>query len=304
MTSARLTLGPVLFHWPVKRLLDFYGRVADEAQIDTVYLGEVVCSKRSPFFEAEIEKAAERLERGGKSVVLTSLAEVMLKRERDMIAAFCTDSSREIEVNDASTLWHVSGRPHRIGPFVNVYNEDSLAFLAGKGATHVCLPSEMPSRSVAVLAEHARRLGVSVELQVFGRVSLALSARCYHARAHQRTKDNCLFVCENDPDGMALETLEGRSFLAINGIQTLSYSYLNLLAEIPSAKAVGVTDFRLSAQTGDMVRTAEIFRAAIDGRIDVDEAMHDLAGIHSGTPFANGFWHGKAGHIYVPMTCQ
>lgn len=299
MASVRLTLGPVLFHWPVDKLRDFYARIADEAEIDTVYLGEVVCSKRSPFFEDEIEGVAERLERGGKKVVLTSLAEVMLKRERDTIAAFTVAGAREIEVNDASALYHMAGGPHRVGPFVNVYNEATLAFLVGKGATHVCLPAELPASSMAILAEHGQRLGVGVEVQGFGRVSLALSARCYHARAHHRTKDNCQFVCESDPDGMPLRTLEGQSFLAINGIQTLSYSYLNLLAEIPAMKAMGITDVRLSPHSGDMVRTATIYRDVLEGRTEPVHAVDDLASVHPDVTFANGFWHGSAGHTYV-----
>ena len=53
MSKARprmnLTLGPVLFNWPVGRWVDFYARVADEAPVDRVCLGEVVCSKRQPF---------------------------------------------------------------------------------------------------------------------------------------------------------------------------------------------------------------------------------------------------------------
>ena len=49
--TAKLTLGPIPFHWEADRKLDFYARIADEAPVDTVYLGEVVCSKRSPFYD-------------------------------------------------------------------------------------------------------------------------------------------------------------------------------------------------------------------------------------------------------------
>ena len=37
-----LTLGPLLFNWKLERRRDFYFRVADEAPVDCVYLGEVV----------------------------------------------------------------------------------------------------------------------------------------------------------------------------------------------------------------------------------------------------------------------
>src|SRR5690606_30757995 len=104
------------------------------------------------------------------------------------------------------------GRPHRIGALLNVYNEETMAWLAGQGATHFSLLNELPRSVIAVLAAKGRELGTGVEVQVFGRASLALSARCYHARAHDRTKDNCQFVCEEDPDGMPLATMDGQPF--------------------------------------------------------------------------------------------
>ncbi|MFQ5636255.1 MAG: U32 family peptidase, partial [Gammaproteobacteria bacterium] len=223
-----LTLGPILFHWPAETKRDFYARIADEAPVDTVYLGEVICSKRAPFFDPYIEEAAERLERGGKNVVFSSLAEVMLTRERRTVEDLAEVSDREIEVNNGAALWYLTGRPHRIGQYFNVYNEETMRHLANHGATHFCLPSELPGDTVAKLAEAAASLGTPVEVQVFGRAALALSARCYHARAHGRHKDNCQFICESDPDGMPLNTLDGESFLAINGIQTLSHTYVNL----------------------------------------------------------------------------
>ncbi|HUI94161.1 MAG TPA: U32 family peptidase, partial [Xanthobacteraceae bacterium] len=36
-----LTLGPVLFNWPADRWRDFYVRIADEAPVDRVCVGEV-----------------------------------------------------------------------------------------------------------------------------------------------------------------------------------------------------------------------------------------------------------------------
>ena len=56
-----LTLGPLLFNWKPERRRDFYARVADEAPVDCVYLGEVVCSKREPFFVDDLPTIAERL---------------------------------------------------------------------------------------------------------------------------------------------------------------------------------------------------------------------------------------------------
>ncbi len=90
---------------------------------------------------------------------------------------------------------------------------------------------------------------MGVEVQVFGRAPLAVSARCYHARAHGRTKDNCQFVCEEDPDGMPLATRDGQAILRVNGIQTQSESYIELLAELPDLAADG-RHARTAAATG------------------------------------------------------
>lgn len=296
MVTTQLTLGPILFHSPAERKLDFYSRIADEAPVGTVYLGEVVCSERMPFFEEHYAAVAERLERGGKKVVMTSLCEVMLKRERRMTEEITSIQNHEIEVNDASALCHLSGRPYRVGPFMNVYNEATLGYLAQRSATHFCLPSELPGSAVKVLAQRAQELGVGLEVQVFGRVSLAVSARCYHARAHGRIKDNCQFVCEQDPDGMTLRTLTGQKFLSINGVQTLSYSYVNLLAEARDIAALGVSHLRLMPHTQDMVATAEIFSDVLDGRVDLGEGQERLQKLCAPVPFANGFWHGRPGH--------
>ncbi|MDQ7081209.1 MAG: U32 family peptidase [Paracoccaceae bacterium] len=290
-----LTIGPILFHWPAEKKLEFYARIAEEAPVDTVYLGEVVCSKRSPFFEQYYEDVAERLTKAGKTVVFSSLAEIMLKRERNMMAGFCEIDSHEIEINDASALWHLDGHKFRVGPLMNAYNEETLRYLAGQGATHFAMPTELPGSSVAIMARAAQDVGASCEVQVFGRAQLALSARCYHARAHGRIKDNCQFVCELDPDGMPLRTLDGNDFLAINGIQTLSHKYINLMAELPQLREIGITHFRLVPQDVDMVAVAEIWRAALDGVIDPEEGQQRLDALNLPAAFANGFWHGQAG---------
>ena len=46
MNEARteLTLGPNLFNWAPEQWRDFYFRIADEAPVETVYLGETICS--------------------------------------------------------------------------------------------------------------------------------------------------------------------------------------------------------------------------------------------------------------------
>ncbi|WP_244858137.1 ubiquinone anaerobic biosynthesis protein UbiV [Sphingopyxis granuli] len=300
MSTAKLTLGPILFHWDADRKRDFYARIADEAPIDTVYLGEVVCSKRSPFFDRHYPEVIERLERAGKQVVLSTLAEVVLPRERRAITELCAQTDYPVEVNNAAGLSAASGRPHRIGPMMNVYNERSMAYLARAGATHFTLPAELPRGAAEGLARTAADLGAATEVQVFGRASLAVSARCYHARAHRRTKDDCQFVCGEDPDGMPLRTLDGQDMLAINGIQTLSHSYVNLIAELDEMRAMGIDHYRLMPHSVDMVAVATIFADRAAGRTDAAQAAERIEALDIGAPFSNGFWHGIAGHRYWP----
>ncbi|MCZ7674794.1 MAG: U32 family peptidase [Roseovarius sp.] len=291
-----LTLGPVAYHWSAAKKLDFYARIADEAPVSTVYLGEVICSKRAPFFEREMPEAIARLQRGGKRVVVSSLAEVMLNRERRATADLAEIKDFEIEINNAAGLYARGKRPHRVGPFLNAYNEATIAWMADQGATHVCLPTEMPAAAVAKAAAAAHGLGLGTEVQVFGRAPLAVSARCYHARAHNRTKDNCQFVCEDDPDGMPLETRDGTAILRVNGIQTQSESYIELLGELDELRGMGVTHARLLPQDVDMVAVARAFDGVLAGRTAPAEARVQLDAACPGVGFSNGFFYGEAGY--------
>ena len=299
-----ITLGPVLFNWQPEKWRDFYYRIADEAPVATVYLGEAICSKRAPLFEPHFDAVIERLSAAGKTVVVSTLAEVVQKADRKLVESVSAADELLVEANDASALFHLQGRAHHIGPFMNVYNERTVGVLARNGARNVCLPAEMPAAAIGALCEGTKDLDVTVEVQVFGRMSLALSARCYHARAHGRTKDSCRYVCEEDPDGMELRTLDGRPFLAVNGIQTLSYECLNLVNELANLGAMGVSRFRLSPHTCDMVEVASVFRAVLDRRIAADEAAARLDAVKLPVPFANGFYHGQPGHGWTRPTAH
>lgn len=298
-SACELTLGPVLFNWAPETWRDFYFRIADEAPVTKVYLGEIICSKRAPLFEPQLEAVVARLTAAGKTVAFSTLTEVMSKVDRRLVDSVTPIDSFAVEANDASALATLRGRPHAIGPYMNVYNERTLTVLARGGARNICLPTELPASAIRSLCAEAACLAVSIEVQVFGRMPLALSARCYHARAHGRTKDSCQFVCENDPDGMELRTLEDQPFLAVNGIQTLSYEYLNLIGELRELVDMGVSRFRLSPHSGDMVQVASLFRTVLDGRLSATEASSRIEALKSFGPFCNGFYHGKPGFAWI-----
>jgi len=293
-SSTKLTIGPILYNWSPEKKRDFYFRIADEAPVDVVYVGEVTCSKRSPFFDPFIPEICERLTAAGKEVVLSTLALVMSKREQIELQQLTTSElPYEIEANDLSAVSLLQGKPHIVGPFVNIYNEGTLRYLYNKGATRVVLPNELPSTSISELGVAAN--GAELEAQVFGRLPLALSARCYHARYQNLSKDGCLYVCEKDPDGMTVETLDGDPFLAINGTQTMSYTIHNLLGDLAALKNQGITHFRLWPQDVDMVTVADHFRKILDGGTDIERSFEALKDTASFAPHSNGFYHAQAG---------
>jgi collagenase-like PrtC family protease len=302
--AAKLTLGPLLYNWPAERRRDFYFRVADEAPVDAVHVGEVVCAKRVPLVADVTADVVERLLRAGKAVIHSTAALVQDARDEDGIAALAADPALEIEANDMAGVALMAGRPHVIGPLVNVYNEDTLAFLAGRGAVRFVLPAEHDAATIAVLAAAAAALGAETEVQAFGRLPLAISARCYHARAHGLHKDGCQYVCGEDPDGMAVETLDGQPFLAVNGTQTQSWAVANLCHEMAAMCAAGVGRFRLWPQAVDMVAVAQLFRDMLDGRLDAGEADGALARLVPFAPFANGFYHGREGVAWDAASSQ
>ena len=290
--TAKLTLGPVLFNWAPEKWRDFYFRIADEAPVDSVCVGEVVCAKRAAFFDPVLSDVIERLEAGGKEIIHSTLALIMNDDEMKRVRAIAAQPGFFVEANDISAVALLDGRPHAIGPFVNVYNEATLAYLARLGATRVSLPAELPAGSLAVLA---KTTPVELEVQVFGRLPLALSARCYHARSRNLHKDGCQYVCSEDPDGMDVETLDGEFLFVVNGTQTLSYTYCNLVGELEALRAAGIGRFRLSPQDTDMVAAAQIFREVLDGREEPLAGFHRLGGLVDGIPFSNGFYYGREG---------
>jgi collagenase-like PrtC family protease len=292
---SKLTLGPLLFHWKPEQRRDLYFRIADEAPIDCVYLGEVVCSKREPIYYDDLPEIIERLSAGGKQVVLSTLALITSERELNAIGERC-DGKLMIEANDVASISLLKGIPHVTGPFINVFNEATLDYLVGQGATRVNLPVELSGTAIATLAVHSP---VETEVLAFGRQPLSISMRCYHSRAYGLHKDSCQFVCETDPDGLAASQLDGNPLLRVNGTQTMSHGYAVLLDELAAMQAAGVTHFRLSPQMVDMVRVAELYREVLDGDLDPDAAKALLHNIAGPAPFVNGFVRGREGMAWA-----
>jgi collagenase-like PrtC family protease len=270
--------------------------MADESSVDRVVIGETVCSKRLHFHEPHLAEVIERLIAAGKEVVLSSLALVTLGREVKATAQLLAQDEFTVELSDLSGLGLAKG-PHTVGPLVNVYNAAAARVLIARGAESICLPPELPLSSIKAICTALPNF--DIEVFGFGRLPLAISARCAHARAKGRTKDNCQFVCGEEPDGLPLRTLDRQSFLTINGVQTLSHTCHVILDDIGQLLECGIGGIRLSPQDCDMVAVARIYRQVLESQIDPVTGLIELRSAYPSAELSNGFLHGVEGAKWV-----
>ncbi len=291
--AVALSLGPVQYYWSRDDLIAFYDRVA-ELPLDIVYLGETVCAKRRSLRLDDWLAIGDRLQAAGKQVVLSSLALIEAESELKTLRRLCANGRFLVEANDMAAVNLLAGEGEFVaGPFVNIYNTHTLAALARLGLRRWVMPVELSRTTLAQM--HAQRPdGVETEVFAYGRLPLALSARCFTARAHKLPKDDCQYRCLDYPDGMLLATQDDAGFLTLNGIQTQSAQTYCLLAELDDMRDLGVEVLRISPQsrhTLDIVQTfADVLR---DGR-DSDEAADELMRWMPTGP-CDGYWKGRPG---------
>ena len=289
----KLTLGPLLYYWPRQATLDFYATVA-EAPVDGVYLGETVCSRRHELRLADWLEVAAVLVDAGKEVVLSSQVLVESGSDLKTVQRLAAQERFTVEANDMGAVRLLgTGRGWVAGPTLNVFNHATLGLLLSRGARRWVLPPEMSRRQLGAVLT---RLDVrpEVEIQAYGRLPLAISARCFTARHFNLQKDSCAFRCIEFPDGLPLATREGQAFLHINGVQTQSARVYNLLVDLPALAEAGVTHLRVSPQGSHTREVLDLFRQTLDGRLTPAEAY---AASQALMPEAacNGFWHGRPG---------
>jgi collagenase-like PrtC family protease len=174
---------------------------------------------------------------------------------------------------------------------VNLYNARAVEALARLGLRRFVLPVEL-SRDTCAALHAACPPEVEIEVFAFGRLPLALSARCFTARAHNLPKDDCELRCLDYPDGLVARTQEDQPFLTLNGIQTQSAQTHSLLGEVGDVVAAGASVLRLSPQSRHMERVIAAFDAARRGERRPSAA--DLAGV-APLGFCDGYWRGEAG---------
>jgi collagenase-like PrtC family protease len=295
----KISLGPLLYYWSREDTLAFYEAVAGWP-VDTVYLGETVCSRRHLLRLADWLELADKLTAAGKETVLST--QTLIESESDLKALrkLVADGRFLIEANEwgAVRLLAEAGRPFVAGPTLNVYNPDTLAMLAEMGAQRWIPPVEMPREMLAAMTVPE---GMATEVFAYGRLPLAFSARCFTARHYNLQKDDCQFRCLEHPDGLSLHSREGEAFLTLNGIQTQSAKVMSLAHRIDELRASGADILRLSPQSQHMARVAEVFRALLDGDIAAPEAARKLDRVMPGQP-CDGYWLGEAGMAYQGLS--
>ncbi|MBZ0125975.1 MAG: U32 family peptidase [Rhodocyclaceae bacterium] len=290
----KLALGPLLYYWPRQRVFDFYEAIAS-APVDIVYLGETVCARRHELRVQDWADIARKLAAAGKQTLLGT--QTLIESESDLktLRKVIDETGFPTEANDmgAVRLLSTAKRPFVAGPFLNVFNSATLGLMAKLGATRWVMPVEMSADALREL-QAARPAGLETEVFAYGRLPLAFSARCFTARHFNLQKDDCQFKCLEFPDGLLIKTREGEEFLTLNGIQTQSSKVYNLIGEVDELRGLGVDILRISPQSQHTTELLEIFRARVDGALDVPAARSRMAALEVAAP-CNGFWYGKPG---------
>lgn len=291
----KIALGPHPYYWPRQTMLDFYADIADSS-VDTVYLGESVCSRRHELRLDDWLDIAGVLRDAGKEVVISSL--VLIESESDLktLRKIVRRTDVRIEANDMAAVQALTAGSRLdwvAGPTLNIFNPETLTLLQELGATRWVVPPELCADSMRELLA-ACTLRPQVEVMAYGRLPLAYSARCFTARHFNLQKDSCEFRCLQFAEGMPLKTREGEAFLNLNGVQTQSARVYNLLADLPQLRASGVDLLRVLPQAKHTVAMLDLFRRAVDGDLSPADAFATAQPLMPEAA-CNGFWHGRAG---------
>jgi collagenase-like PrtC family protease len=296
MTSAPFVLGvgPLLTHWPRRALLDFYARVAD-SPVRSVTLGEVVCSRRREMKTDDWFSLARDLAAAGKEAVFATQALIESEAELRTMHRLADQDEFLVEANDAAALARLAGRPFVIGPHINVYSAAALDELAQIGAVRWVPPLELPLEAMALVNPPGRTPPIDTEVFAFGRMPLAISARCFTARHYGVNRDECGFRCIAHPDGLLLRTQEGSDFLALNGLQTLSARLMCALPERDAMAAANVRRLRLSPISTNFDAVIRAYDRVFNGGAQPQDELDALSALGLPGALADGYLRRDAG---------
>lgn len=289
----KLSLGPILWFWSKQTVFDFYAQAA-EWPVDTIYLGETVCSRRRELKPDDWFDLARDLKACGKEVVIST--QTLIESEADLrrLRRICDQNEFLVEANDQSAV-QVASRHHIpfiSGPYMNIYNVATLKVLAKQGLKGWNLPVELGKETLEQLINGLKQEGLELPAEVFawGFLPLAWSSRCFTARHYNLPKDNCEFRCLQHPDGMELRSRESQELFRLNGISTLSGSRYDLMRELPVIERMGVKTVRLSPEHRGMEEVVKRFDQVRRGEVPASDPLQLVE-----APPCNGYWYGKPG---------
>lgn len=290
----KISLGPIYYYWPKHKVYKFYEKIA-RSNVDIVYLGEVICSKRHELKLEDWFTIADQLTQAGKQVVLSTLTLLEADSELKRLDRITQTDEYLIEANDFAAIGLLSKqqKPFAIGPSVNMYNAQSLNILIGKGLKRWCFPVELSHETLTSIVKDTHG-HLETEIFAFGKLPLAFSARCFTARAYDLDKDGCQYKCIKHDEGLLLSTKENSSFLIMNGIQTLSSNTFNLINNIKQMKTIGVDIVRISPQTQHTEEIINIFKGVIDNTLPLTQAQSKIDALTLEKQ-CDGYWFEQAG---------
>ncbi len=287
----KTSLAAVPYFWTKQAYQDFYRQVAD-TDIDTVYLGETVCSKRRSMTLQDWMEIGKLLANKGKQVVLSTMTLLEAESELNYLKKIVQQNKFLVEANDMSAIQvaNQASRPFVAGNAINIYNNQSLGLFNRLGMTRWNIPIELGQEDLKPVIPQAKALGVELEYQVYGRMPLAYSARCFTARHHDLPKDRCQFKCKENVEGIPVKTREGDSFAQINGIQTQSGKVSNLLNHWQKLQAAGIDYARIVPVAPDttlqVIKSLTQAIASNQPQVDFTDETRE---------YCNGYWFQMAG---------
>jgi len=299
----KISVAAVPYFWSKEAYQAFYQAIAT-SPADIVYLGETVCSKRRSMKFQDWLDIAEELKQAGKEVVLSTLTLLEAESELSYLGNIARQKEFLVEANDMAAVQIASENKNEFvaGCAINLYNMRALQKFKQLGMSRWSIPVELGKSDLAPMIVEAKALGIGLEYQVFGRMPLAYSARCFTARHHQLPKDNCQFKCLDDEQGILIETQEGDSFAQINGIQTQSAKVSNLIARWQELQQAGIDILRVvPVSAKDTLEVINYLGAMLNSeQSELNESeLSESTLVEMPYEYCNGYWLQVEGMKYV-----
>lgn len=293
--------------WSKPDIEHFYQQVA-LSNIDTVYLGETVCSRRRELKFNDYLELANMLKSHGKHVVLSTMALIEAQSELNELKRAIENGDFSIEANDMAAVHyaHQEKVPFVCGPTINNYNRTSLDLLHQKGMFRFVMPCELSQQWLTTVINQDNKPQFEIEVLGHGYMPLAHSARCFTAKHYQLPKDRCQTICLRHNKGLLVQTQESQPLLRLNGIQTQSAAQVNLINQIPQMINMGVDYWRISpnkltdiALGSDL---ANVLQQVRNKPANINELLkkqfHDNKHAAIINHHCNGYWLGLPGMDY------